>query len=1336
MSHARTVTTGDDATKSPVRSRPQRALVLHDPGAATDAPLNALRVAAPLLVAMRVDTLPGLEAALRGRDWDLVLILGRLELLGFDDVMAQLRLHDDALPVVVAVGDAESDDDAFVFRAASAGAFDVVDPGDAGALAATITTLLHPAEGIGDEGAGDEGGASPALVVLAGIAAELSRCVTDVEAYEKTVRHFGRGFGLPYLEVWLQEPGGSRFIAGPAHDENGAFAPMRSSEGRHTLLGRPSLVRAIVLRRQARTIHDLRSADTRLFRRKETALELGLASVHAEPVVVAQRVVAALLVYGTQERPLADDERACLGVAAAQLAATLTRIADDAALRREREQARALLDHVADGIVACDADGTLTLINVAMELLHSGAATVGAGPEVWCTGRGLLLQDGVTPMPADQVPLGRALRGESFDDSQYVVDPPTGRRRIVRASGQPITDAGGAIRGAVVAVRDVTDRVATEAVTAAATERALRTYSLLLDDLADLARCVGESEDLAEVWAGVLDFAHHTLRADELVVVRTSGDGSLVPLYAAHSIPGRGSVAIELPEEAMLSPELRRAVRERSVVIEHGVARASLVAYPTTDDATVESLAAVPMVLEGAVLGGFEVRSRAHDTFDDSAAVALTMAANLAAIALDHDDLVEGERRARGGAETAARHFQQIFDASPAAVSISSLGDDRIIDANPAMESLLGYSHAELVGARGIDLGIWCDPEVRARVSASVRAGDAVRSVEVRLRAQDGVVRTCLVSADATELRGEATMLMLIVDVSERIVQQERLHNLARFRESLMTFIGETLDVGFDGPFYQRLLTSAVQATPNAQAGSLMVRAPGGDSYRFVAAVGYDLEGLRSVVFLDHEVSGALVEARAVATSELPTVHEHDERSQVLRRAGRLDDIRSTLTVPIYLEGARVAALSLDNFERSDAFDDEALQLAEAFATQVATLIKRRTLEHELEHMAYHDNLTGLPNRVLFRDRLQQAISRALRTDRRGAAIFLDLDNLKVTNDALGHAVGDALLVAVAQRLHASVRADDTVARIGGDEFTMVLPDVGDAAAAAGVADKILQSLRVPFVLDGNEVHVTASIGITLFPDDATDADSLIRHGDTAMYQAKGQGKDRYRFFTREMNLQLLERASLEAHLRKALERGELELHYQPRVSLADGRITSVEALARWPHPERGWISPATFIPVAEESGLIGAMGAHLLDLACRQAKAWEVAGTPSVVAVNLSARQLMERDLVRSVRDALERAELDPRLLELELTESTIMHNVGENIVKLGELRALGVSISIDDFGTAYSSLNYLKQLPATALKIDGSFVRDIDDAVDGPSHDTAIVRAIVALAAALEMT
>ncbi|MFN2322941.1 MAG: EAL domain-containing protein, partial [Trueperaceae bacterium] len=776
----------------------------------------------------------------------------------------------------------------------------------------------------------------------------------------------------------------------------------------------------------------------------------------------------------------------------------------------------------------------------------------------------------------------------------------------------------------------------------------------------------------------------------------------------------------------------------RGATVEHAATHPTGDRAPTAADEALSSdrRVAAPLRVGERELGTLTLVADAPGSFDERHATAATMAANLIAVAVDHADLVVQERRLRAEAEASATHFRSMFEATPLAVSLTSLDDAVVLDVNPAFAALLGFARDELVGRRIADVDTWADPTVRAALNARVEAGIGVANQEVVLLRKDRSRLRCLVSAERTEHRGRPAMLLTVVDVTERLAQEERMRQLATFREKLMGFVEQTLEEGFEGAsFFQRLVESAVAATPGAEAGSLLLRDDEGDTYRFVGAVGYDLASLGAVTFGDDEIHASADTAHPVIVHVHPEASREDERAMALRTHGRVDEIRATLTVPIVLSGRRVAALCLDAFADRDAFGDDAHRLATAFGAQVAALVKRRALEKALERMAYHDHLTGLPNRSLFRDRLMQAIARARRTGRRGAALFIDLDNLKVTNDTLGHAVGDALLRSVAQRLQGAVRDEDTVARIGGDEFTVVLPEVKDAPAAARVAEKLIEAFRAPFNVGGHEVHATASLGITLFPDDAVDADALIQHGDTAMYFAKNQGKDRFHFFTRDMNRALLDRASLEAQLRMALERDEFTIQFQPRVALSDGRVTSVEALARWNHPERGWIPPDAFIPVAEDSGLIGPVGRRLLELACAQGRRWADAGTPVVVAANLSARQLQERDFVHQIEEVLAATGFDPAYLEVELTESTVMHNVEENVEKLGALRALGVQVSIDDFGTAYSSLNYLKRLPATALKIDRSFVIDVGDPERAP-HDAGIVRAIVALAHTLELT
>ena len=402
------------------------------------------------------------------------------------------------------------------------------------------------------------------------------------------------------------------------------------------------------------------------------------------------------------------------------------------------------------------------------------------------------------------------------------------------------------------------------------------------------------------------------------------------------------------------------------------------------------------------------------------------------------------------------------------------------------------------------------------------------------------------------------------------------------------------------------------------------------------------------------------------------------------------------------------------------------------YVSVFSDISERKAVEERVTHMAQHDFLTGLPNRMLLQDRLVQAITQAEREQRKVAVMFLDLDRFKAVNDSMGHLIGDMLLQQVANRIRRVSRAGDTVCRQGGDEFVIMLPELDSVDDLATIAGKLLESVAGAYQVGGQDIEVTTSIGISVFPEDGSDGSALLQHADTAMYHAKEKGRNNYQFFTSEMNRRALERVTIERRLRRALERDEFQLYYQPQVDLVSGDIVGVEALLRWNNPESGMVPPGQFIPVAEENGMIVPIGEWVLREACRQNSEWRRQGLPPLtMAVNVSAVQLRQKNFHEAVVDALRQGGLDASGLELEITETAVMQDAEAAIRLLHELKDIGVKLAMDDFGTGYSSLGYLKRLPIDKLKIDQSFVRDMTDDPD----DAAIVSTIINMARNLKL-
>jgi len=394
---------------------------------------------------------------------------------------------------------------------------------------------------------------------------------------------------------------------------------------------------------------------------------------------------------------------------------------------------------------------------------------------------------------------------------------------------------------------------------------------------------------------------------------------------------------------------------------------------------------------------------------------------------------------------------------------------------------------------------------------------------------------------------------------------------------------------------------------------------------------------------------------------------------------------------------------------------------------------ERKIAEETINFQAYHDLLTKLPNRALLRDRLSLAISQAKREDEKLAVMFLDLDRFKNINDSLGHMIGDELLQQVSMRLKECIRAADTLARFGGDEFTLLLPKLHNGREdAIKLADKITNTLKQPFIIDGHELYVSASIGIALYPHDGSNMDTLIKHADVAMYHVKGQGKNGYQFYSNEMNVPYMEKLSLDTGIHRALDKNEFSMVYQPQVNLRTGEIVGVEALLRWEHPEHGAISPSEFIPFAEESGLIIDIGYWVIKTACAELNRWRTAGLPEIrMSINISARQLMEEDIVKNIIQIMKDYDVPGSCIELEITENAIMDDMDSVIRKLQELSSHDITIAIDDFGTGYSSLSYLHKLPIHTLKIDRTFLKE--SRIN--KGDNTIINTIVAMAKGLNL-
>jgi diguanylate cyclase (GGDEF)-like protein/PAS domain S-box-containing protein len=620
------------------------------------------------------------------------------------------------------------------------------------------------------------------------------------------------------------------------------------------------------------------------------------------------------------------------------------------------------------------------------------------------------------------------------------------------------------------------------------------------------------------------------------------------------------------------------------------------------------------------------------------------------------------------------RRFRAAMDTSADAIVLIERAGMRFVDVNDTACAMLGYSREQLLSMGPHDVFSQMLEGLERDYDALIGGGPAGQRWQTMGRCADGSRLPLEVSHRAIPSDGGWIIVGIARDIRERLAAEQTIRHRAMQQELIAEFGRKALgDMSLEGLLYE-----AAEAGARGLGVSycqVLASAPGdGGSSRFGSVASVPIRGVSA--------------AYGVLAAGAP-------------EPGR--------------------------------FGSESLNFLQSLANTLATAMDRHHAEQRLTYLAQFDMLTGLPNRSLFLDRFSQTLKQALRNGWQVGVLFIDLDRFKIVNDTLGHAVGDKLLVQVALRLQQCVRADDTVGRLGGDEFAFVLANLTRPDDAALIAQKVVRGLSEPFDLEGQEVYVSASLGIAVYPADGSSAETLLKNADTAMYRAKERGRNGYQFYLPQMNEQALERLRLQTQLRGALERGEFVLHYQPKVGLHDGAISGFEALLRWQHPQRGLVPPLEFIGILEDTGLIVPVGEWVVRSVCEQLVRWQAAGLPQrPVAVNLSARQFQQRHFDAGVAAILAETGVDPALIEFELTESMLMGDAEEAVRMLAELKASGVRLSVDDFGTGYSSLAYLKRLPLDALKIDRAFIRDVTIDPD----DASITLAIIGLAHSLELT
>lgn len=663
--------------------------------------------------------------------------------------------------------------------------------------------------------------------------------------------------------------------------------------------------------------------------------------------------------------------------------------------------------------------------------------------------------------------------------------------------------------------------------------------------------------------------------------------------------------------------------------------------------------------------------------------------------------------------------YRSLVKQSKEGIFIFEPESGRIQEANPFFLKMLGYEEQDLKNLTIFELVAAERSSVEVNIQRVTNAGSIVLPAR-QYRKKDGSLLDVEVRASLISIGNARVILVNLTDTAER--------NRAEAIQAALYRISEVMSTAEDmDSFYAAIhdIFSQLMYARNF----------------YIALYNQETQKISFPYYVDEfdprpepSAMGRGLTEYVLRTGQPQLVTP--ERFKELVNHGEVElsgsDSVDWLGVPLKSADRAFGVLVVQSYTERVRFGDREKEMLTFVSQHIASALERKQAAETIRHLAFHDALTGLPNRTLFRDRFTQALAHSQRKKEMLAMLFLDLDRFKTINDTLGHAVGDRLLQAVAERLRRSVREGDTMARLGGDEFMLLLQGVQSLEGIAKVAEKILHAVRPSFHVGGHDLHITTSIGISLFPHDGQDAETLLKNADIALYRAKEHGRNNYQLYTPSMNARAFEQLALENQLRRALDGEQFVLYYQPLLQLKTRKVAGMEALIRWIRPASTMVMPDAFIPLAEDTGLIIPIGEWVIQQACRQNRLWQSEGLVQVpVSVNLSARQFQQQDLTRSIARSLETSGLEPGYLTLELTESAIMKNADFAIATLKELKSMGVGISIDDFGMGYSSLSHLKSFPITSLKIDQSFVRDC--MVD--PDDAAIVTAIISLAHSMKV-